>query len=131
MSLFSDIWSSFQQLSLPVRLWISAWLVPVNVATLFFIGERNGVAICLLAILGMAFNMPIMIKARGMTDLMALPHLILWTPLVLLVGLTLFADISTGYRLFLIVLLVTDVISLAFDVRDFQSWRTQQAPSPS
>lgn len=131
MSLLSDIWSSFQQLSMPVRLWISAWLVPVNVATLFFLGERNGVVICLLAILGMAFNLPIMVKARGMTDLMALPHLILWTPLVLLVGVTLFADIGSGYRLFLIVLLLTDVVSLVFDARDFNAWRARQAAAPS
>ena len=126
MSLLSDIWSSFQQLSMPVRLWIAAWLVPVNMASLFFLGERNGVAICLLAILGMAFNIPIMVKERGMTDLMALPHLVLWTPLVLLVGLTLFADIGSGYRLFLIVLFVTDVVSLVFDARDFQAWRHRQ-----
>ncbi len=131
MSLLSDIWSSFQHLSLTVRLWVAAWLVPVNLATVIFVGERNGVAICLLAILGMAFNIPIMARARGMTDLMALPHLVLWTPLVLLAGLTLVADIGTGYRLFLIVLLVTDVVSLAFDARDFQAWRARQASSAS
>jgi len=99
-------------------------LVPVNLATVLFLGQQRGVLIAVLAIAGMAFNMPIMIRAGGMTHLMALPHLVLWTPLVVLAVITLFADVSGGYRTFLVLLIVIDTISLAFDARDFAKWRS-------
>jgi len=117
------IWESFRRLPVAVQAWMVVLLMPINVATVFFIGETNALVISVLAIAGMAFNMPIMIRAGGMTSLMALPHLILWTPMVLLALITLFADVPSGYRVFLVLLIAIDTISLAFDVRDFAAWR--------
>ena len=67
--------------------------------------------------------MLIMAKERGMSALMALPHLVIWTPLVVVALITLFSGVGTGYAIFLVLLLVTDVVSLLFDAKDFAAWR--------
>lgn len=126
-TLTEDIWASFRDLPVAVQLWVGLWLGPVNMATVFFTGEENGVLICALAILGMALNMPIMIQQRGMSPLMAAPHIAFWTPMVVIAALTLFSDIGSSYRIFLWILIATDVVSLVFDVKDLHEWRTQRS----
>lgn len=121
--LAADIWASFRRIPVPVQAWVALWLVPVNLTTVLFAGEENGVLICVLALLGMAFNLPIMIKDRGLSALMAAPHIVFWTPMVVIASLTLFGDISAGFRVFLVVLLATDTASLVMDVRDLHQWR--------
>ena len=123
MSVAVEMWESFRRLPLWVQVWMTLLLVPVNVATLAFLGGSNGVLLAVLAIAGMAFNMPIMVSQGGMSKLMALPHLIFWIPLLVVALITLFGDAGSGQRVFLVVLIVIDAVSLAFDVRDFAHWR--------
>ncbi|MBO9436578.1 hypothetical protein J7394_20380 [Ruegeria sp. R13_0] len=119
-----DIWQSFRGLSLWVQIWVAVILVPVNLMPLFFLDQPQGVLIAALAITGMALNLPIMIAARGMSGAMALPHLLCWIPLVIVVvGLLSAAEtLNPAYVGFLCLLLVVDVISLVFDVRDAAHW---------
>ena len=70
----------------------------------------------------MAPNLFIMVWERGLSSLMALPHLVIWTPLLVVIVLTLRLTIPTGFTIFLVLLLITDVVSLAFDVVDFKKW---------
>lgn len=121
--MIADIYASFRRLTIPVQAWVALWLAPIHIATLAFLGQTNGVLIAVLAIGGMAPNMLIMAKERGMSALMALPHLVIWTPLVVVALITLFSGVGTGYAIFLVLLLVTDVVSLLFDAKDFAAWR--------
>ena len=118
-----DIWASYRDLPLWVQIWVSGWLAPVNIATVFFISEQNGLWLFLLMLAGIAPNLPIMIKARGMSDLMALPHLVAWPLLLGLIVITLVQGTTGAHAVFLVVLLITDVISLVFDAIDFNNWR--------
>jgi hypothetical protein len=65
----------------------------------------------------MALNLPIMLMERGFSRTMALPHVVLWTPLVLL----LIGRLEEGGALVALILLV-DVVSLAFDYVDAVKW---------
>ena len=119
----TEILASFRRLPIAVQAWVALWLGPLNIATLGFLGQRNGVLIAVLALGGMTPNLFIMIRERGLSALMALPHLLIWTPLVVVLVITLFSGFGGGYALFLVLLLVTDVVSLVFDAKDFIAWR--------
>ena len=124
--MIAEIWASFMRLPMWVKLWMVLWLVPVNLASLVFWGQVepvSGVTVALLANLGMAFNLPIMMRDRGMGKAMALPHLVLWTPLVILIALGFATDGgASGYRSYLAILLTTNLVSLGFDYKDAWAW---------
>lgn len=121
MKLITDIWQSYRDLPLWVQFWIFGVLVPVNAASIFFIFQPSGAVIAFLAIVAMLINVPIMIVERGFPKSMALSHLPLWTPLVIWLAVAP-PDGSPAYKTYLMVLLVVDVISLAFDYPDAWHW---------
>jgi len=96
-------------------------LVPTNVASLFFLDQPMGVWVAVLAIGGMLPNLGVIVYDRGISKLMAIPHLIPWT---LLVGLILFArpEGSETYSTYLWILLAINVFSLCFDYPDAIKW---------
>ena len=116
-----EIWGSFRALPAWVQIWVAFFLMPINMASLLFIGEPMGLLIAFLANIGMMMNLPVMIYDRGFSKMMALPHLIPWT---ILVAILLFAppEATGTYATYLWVLLVADVISLAFDYPDARKW---------
>lgn len=119
-----DIWRSFMRVPTWVTIWIFVILVPVNLLSLVFWDVPFGIWIAVLAIGGMMPNLFIMMKERGVSKLMSLPHVIVWTPLVILVAWVLATqELDSTTAMFLIVLLVVDVISLVFDYVDFFKWR--------
>lgn len=120
-NLFADIWHSFRSLPGWVQIWISFILVPVNMISLFFIQEPMGLWIAFLANVAMLPNLPVMLFERGFSRLMAWPHIIPWTVLVLLLLIAKPSD--TGlYGAYLWVLLVVDLVSLMFDYPDAVKW---------
>lgn len=124
--MIGTIWASFMRLPLWVKLWMVLWLMPVNLASLWFWGQGAPVSaaiVALLANLGMAFNLPIVVMDRGLGKAMALPHLVFWTPLVILIAVGLMSDGGTEwYRQYLYLLAATNLISLAFDYKDALDW---------
>lgn len=122
--MIQDIWASYRRLPLWVQIWVAVILVPVNLIPLAFPGAPNANLIATLAVAGMALNLPIMIVMRGMSRAMSLPHILCWGPMVIIVALTLRdgAALSSGYVLALSVLLIVDLISLGFDLRDAVMW---------
>lgn len=125
MSLFSDIWESFLKLPTWVKIWMLLILVPVNAASARFIGDPWSWLIAALAFAGMMPNIYIMISDRGFTNRMAVPHVIFWIPLVLMLAyLLLFSDIilPSDYGVYLKFLLVINIISLGFDIPETRAW---------
>lgn len=116
-----EIWLSFCALPVWVRIWVALILVPVNMASLFFLDKPIGLWVALLANIAMLANLPIILYERGFTKTMALPHLIPWT---ILVCMLLFArPAATGaYDRYLYILLTVDIISLLFDYADSFAW---------
>ena len=114
-----DIWQSFRRIPGWVQIWVMFILVPVNLLPLLFLNAPFGVAVALLAVGGMLPNLVIMWNERGLSKRMALPHLVLWTPLVILVAWVLWQGAATGgWAMVLWALLVIDLISLGFDYVD-------------
>jgi len=119
-----DIWRSFRRLPLWVQIWVALILVPVNMATLLFWSEPLGIWVAALAVGGMLPNLVIMAVERGFSKAMALPHILIWTPLMVLVTALLDdpALISECNWTFLGVLLLVDAVSLGFDIPDGWKW---------
>lgn len=91
---------------------------------LLFLGAPYALWVALLSIGGMTPNLPIMLMERGLSKRMALPHLVIWVPLVVLLGWVLanVDGLDPSYRLMLTILLVVDLISLGFDIPDALKW---------
>jgi hypothetical protein len=124
-----QIWKSFRAMPLWVQIWVAFILVPVNMASLYFFNQPYGLWIAFLANIAMMLNLPVMLYDRGFSKLMAFPHLIPWT---ILVAWLLFArpEAAGVYDTYLWVLLVVDVISLAFDYPDAGKWgRGERTPA--
>jgi len=117
-----DIWRSFRRLPLWVQVWVALILVPVNMAALLFLSESLGLWIAALAVGGMLPNMAIMAVERGFSKAMALPHVLIWTGLIVLIIWVRAGGVSPGYQSYLTVLFVVDLISLIFDYKDTAAW---------
>jgi len=108
-----------------VRIWTFLILVPINFASLFFISEPKAILIASIAIAGIAFNAIPLWFERGFSTTMAIPHVIFWVPLVFILSIFLIsssAELSNGYRYFLITLLLCNIFSLVFDIPDAFKW---------
>lgn len=126
------IWQSFRRTPLWVQFWIVVILVPVNLLPLAFWGEPNSRWIAVLSVGGMLPNLFIMMTERGVSKAMALPHLLIWTPLVVMLAGLLQSDtgVSDGFRTVLIAVFVVDLVSLVFDYSDgWKWWRGDRAIS--
>lgn len=123
-----DIWASYRRLPFWVQAWVAFLLAPLNLWSLTFVGEPAGLIVAVLAVGGMALNLPIIARDRGMSKAMSLPHLVLWTPLwivalsTLVRGLTDRVELSSGYQWYLVLLLAVDGVSLVFDAVDGWKW---------
>ncbi|MBV1866207.1 MAG: hypothetical protein KUG74_17475 [Rhodobacteraceae bacterium] len=117
-----EIWKSFRSMPTWVQIWVAFILAPVNMASLAFLSEPSGLWIAFLANIAMMMNMPVMLYDRGFSKLMALPHLLPWTILViwLVAARPIGSDIYNSY---LSVLLVINTISLLFDYPDALHWK--------
>ena len=120
-NIIMDIWRSFRAMPGWVQLWVALILVPVNMASLLFLGEPGGLLVAVLANIGYMPNLPVMLLDRGFSKRMALPHLVPWT---LLVALLLFArpEATGGFAIYLWVLLIVDAVSLLIDYPDALKW---------
>ena len=124
MELLSDIWASYRRMPFWVQLWVGIILVPVNAASIFFTGAPGGALVAILAIGGMLPNLGVMMVERGFSNTMAIPHILIWTPLMVIAG-GLVADtalVDGAWRTYLLILLVVDIISLGFDFPDTWRW---------
>lgn len=118
-----DVFNSFRRLPAWVQIWVALVLAPVNLASLAFIGAPGGLWVAALAVGGMTPNLVIMARERGLSKAMAFPHLVIWTPLIFVICSALWQPaLPAGFVTFLWILLIVDLISLAFDVLDAFKW---------
>ncbi|WP_422000748.1 hypothetical protein [Roseovarius mucosus] len=117
-----QIWQSYRRLPLWVQLWVALILVPVNAASLFFVTQPAGAWLALMAVGAMLCNGVLMLIERGFSKVMALPHILIWTPMLGLILWLLTQDITPTYRNYLVILLAVDVFSLLLDVIDSRKW---------
>ena len=119
--LISDCYRSFRAMPAPVQFWVAAVLVPVNMASLLFLAEPMGPVIAFLATVAILANLLVMLADRGFSRKMALPHLLPWSILVVLL---IFArpQGSALHDAYLWALMATDAVSLAFDFPDALRW---------
>ena len=108
---------SFFELPTWVQIWMNFILGPINLVPLFFLNQPSGVLIAALAVGGMILTVAIVFAVGRFSKLAGAGHVLLWTPLVLIL---MFAkpDGTAIYQAFLKVLLVIDLISLGFDFND-------------
>ncbi|WP_375553316.1 hypothetical protein [Roseovarius mucosus] len=117
-----QIWQSYRRLPLWVQLWVALILVPVNAASLFFVTQPAGAWLALMAVGAMLCNGLLMLIERGFSKVMALPHILIWTPMLGLILWLLTQDITPTYRNYLVILLAVDVFSLILDFIDSRKW---------
>lgn len=122
--MIAQIWRSFRRIPLWVQAWVAGVLVPVNLAPLAFLDAPLAIWVAGLSVGGMVPNMAIMLAERGLSKRMALPHVVIWPPLIgLIIWLLLWGEgLSHGYWQMLALLLAVDLISLGFDCRDAVTW---------
>jgi len=118
---FQGIYRSFRDLPIWVQVWMSAILIPINMASFAFLDQPLGLWVCFLAVGGMIPNLPLIFFTRSFSKMLALPHLPFWTVLVCFL---LFArpNGSNSYDTYLQVLLATNFVSLIFDYVDAFKW---------
>jgi hypothetical protein len=75
------VWHSFRRLPLWVQLWMAAVLLPVNLASLALLHYSSAQWIAVSAVMVVACNMLLIYKYGGFNRLLAIPHLLIWGPL--------------------------------------------------
>jgi len=119
-------WHSFRRLPLWIQVWVGLVLIPVNAAAFFLLDYEVGQMAAMAAALVVASNVPIMLRERGMSKLMSVPHLFAWIPLLVILFMHLgdhpgTAPMAMVELIYTFVLFVVNGVSLVFDVID--SWR--------
>jgi len=98
-----------------LKAWL-LWLFTVNAASLLFIRRIEARWVLSAMLLNLA-GMIILLKLYGGGHHMSLPHVILWTPLLVYLALRarLLRALPRAYAAWLVVLFVSDAVSLGFD----------------
>lgn len=117
-----QIWQSYRRLPLWVQIWVAFILVPVNAASVLYIAQPAGAWLALMAVGAMLCNGGLMLVERGFSKVMALPHVLIWTPMLGLILWLLAQDLAASYRTYLVILMAVDVVSLILDYIDTRKW---------
>lgn len=119
------LWQSFRRLPMWVQIWMAGILVPVNLLSLGLLHYPSARMVAIAALLALGSNMLLLYRYVGFNRLMAVPHLLVWGPLqVMLLGY-LAANASTVsiYEVMYISLVLSvNGISLCFDLLDTWRW---------
>lgn len=120
-------WRSFRAVPLWVQIWVGGILVPTNALAFFLLDTWAGQLTAVAAVFVVLTNVPIMLMERGMSKLMAVPHLIAWYPLVIVLWVQLLSGSSpettaAWESAFMVLVIVINGISLMFDTKDSIDW---------
>lgn len=120
-------WQSFRSLPIGVQVWVGLILIPINAAAFFMLAYEVGQMAAIAAAFVVVTNVPIMLRERGMSKLMSIPHLFAWGPLLVLLILRLMAPENTAQMsvtelVYAVLLVLVNGISLIFDAWDSWLW---------
>lgn len=120
-------WASYRRMPLWVQLWVGLILFPANALSFFLLDTWFGYYAAWAAAFVFLTNMPIMYFCRGMSRLMAVPHLFGWIPLEILGVMRLFEQIGPSpippmECAFVSLIVIVNGISLVFDFNDTNKW---------
>ena len=124
MKKITDLYASFRRLTLPTQVWMMLVLAPANFLTLALVNGPLGLIIPLLSMLGFVPNLVIAWVPNGFSAAMALPHLLFWSPQVLILGAYLTqTPANAGFaHIAYALVFVVNTISLLFDIRETTKW---------
>ena len=106
------------------NMWLQWMLVVIIVAPVVFVRHRQGRIALLGSVVLIAAQFPL-ISAYGLTNLLSLTHLLVWTPVVVYFCRELQAErinVKSVFGVWSLVMVASAIISLVFDVRDFGRW---------
>ncbi|TXI30780.1 MAG: hypothetical protein E6Q69_12925 [Aquipseudomonas alcaligenes] len=127
VAVHQNLWQSFRRLPSWVQLWMAVILLPANLLSLFLLEYPSARMIAIAALLALGSNMLLMYRYGGFSRLMALPHLLVWGPLQVLLLMYLAGSApapSLHEVIYVCWVLAVNGVSLFFDVLD--SWRWLQ-----
>jgi len=123
VAIHRSLWLSFRRLPLWVQLWMAAVLLPANLLSLFLLQYPGSRMVAIAAVLVLGSNMLLMYGCAGFTRLMALPHLLVWGPLQVMLPIYLMASTPTAVEvMYVCLVLAVNGISLCFDALDSWHW---------
>lgn len=103
-----------------LKYWIR-WLGLANMACLFFAWKHKQARWVAIAMLVVAIaNIP-MAMALGLVKGLSIPHLVAWVPLTVYLAMEIRnnkVSIGSAFGIWVLVLMVTNTISIVFDIRD-------------
>ena len=120
---FLESCRSFMRLPLWVRLWIPFGLGAVNISAFFLTQFPIGYWAAWATAFVLAVNGPIILFQRGWSKLLAVPHLIVWVPLLIYVTWRLsHHDVTWTEFSYGLALLMVNGLSVLFDTADTWRW---------
>ncbi|MEM7214593.1 MAG: hypothetical protein AAF423_03545 [Pseudomonadota bacterium] len=107
-----------------VQIWIYIFLIPANFSGLLLLQYESGFWISVLGAGAIAINMVILFLNGGFSKVLAIPHLIFWIPLQIILLYRYFAvpDLSDFEQNYIMIVLVINGISIVFDIYDTKEW---------
>lgn len=121
IDLVNDCNASFMRMPLWVRLWIVIALGGVNLFSFFMLDSQIGVWTAIAAALVLAFNTPTLMIQRGWGKALAISHLFIWIPLIVIVARKLLdgdAQFAPYEYMYGVLVVIVNSISIAFDIND-------------
>lgn len=119
------IFKSAFSLPIWVQIWMFVFLIPVNMSGLFLLNYQAGFWVAVLGAGALAINTVILFLNRGFSKVLAIPHLVMWGPLQVILLARYFGapDLNSFEQTYILVVLMVNGISLAFDVFDTLEWK--------
>ncbi|MEX3011871.1 hypothetical protein [Hoeflea sp. TYP-13] len=121
--LFARILTSLLAIPVWVLIWMFVFLIPANLSGFFMLDTVSGKWIAVLGGGALVINTVLVLLNAGFSRVLAIPHLIFWLPLELvLIGRYFAADMGEGETRLTLVVLIINGISLGFDFVDTRRW---------
>lgn len=123
INLVQRIFRSLFALPVWVIIWMLVILIPANLSGLFFLDTVSGRWIAGLGGGALAINTVLVLMNGGFSRVLAIPHVIMWGALEILLIYRIFSEsmASIEFQLTLVVVIINGV-SLIFDVIDTRRW---------
>jgi len=124
ISTLARIFKSLFAMPVWVIVWMLGFLIPANLSGLFLLDYVSGFWVALLGATAIAINAVIVFANGGFSKVLAIPHLVFWVPLqvILLYRYFTVPDVSNFEQNYILVVFIINGVSLVFDIFDTKEW---------